>query len=496
MSEQQSSYRQIMKATSLFGGVQAFNIIISIVRSKFVAILLGPSGMGMMGLFISTIGVISKGTNLGLDTSAVKDIAAASGTGNEKRIGIVTTVIQRMVWLTGFIGFLLTVILSPWLSQITFGNRDYSLAFVWLSITLLFNQLSNGQLVILQGLRKLKYLAKANLLGSLIGLFVTIPLYYLWGLDGIVPAIIGTSMFSMLLSRYFSNKIKIKKYELTNAQTFMEGKSMLQVGFMISLGGFISLSAAHIVRLFISHSGSLEQVGLYSAGFVIINTYVGLIFSAMGKDFYPRLSAIHYDNVLCKQAINQQAEVAVLILGPILIFFLIFIDWIIILIYSKEFISVSDMLYWASIGMFFKASSWPIAFIFLAKSKSKLYFLTELTSHLFNLTLNILGYHLGGLTGLGVSFAISYLIYLIQVYVISSIKYQFSFSLSYFKIFSIQLGLIMVAFLTTMLVDTPSKYIIGTLLASISGIYSLFELEKRLGLGWYSLVKNKYKGKY
>lgn len=492
MSEQQSAYRQIMKATSLFGGVQVFNIIISIIRSKFIAILLGPTGMGMMGLFISTIGIISKVTNLGLDTSAIKDIAAASGTGNEKRIGMVATVIQRLVWVTGLIGLLLTAILSPLLSQLTFGNRDYSLAFIWLSITLLFNQLSNGQLVILQGLRKINYLAKANLSGSLIGLFVTIPLYYIWGLEGIVPAIIGTSMMSMLLSWYFSNKIKIKKHELTNTQTFIEGKSMLQIGFMVSLSGFISLSSAYIIRLFISHTGSVEQVGLYSAGFVIINTYVGLIFSAMGKDFYPRLSAVSHDNQLCKQAINQQAEIAVLILGPILVLFLIFINWIIILIYSKEFISVSSMLYWASIGMFFKASSWSIAFIFLAKSQSKLYFLTELASHLFNLTLNIIGYHMGGLTGLGISFAISYFMYLIQVYIVSSIKFQFEFSRSYFKIFSIQLGLILAGFLTTMLTDQPNNYIIGILLIGVSGLYSLFELEKRLGLGLFRLL-NKHK---
>ena len=56
MHAQQSSYRQIMKATSLFGGVQIFQIIISVIRSKFVAILLGPSGMGIVGLLASTTG--------------------------------------------------------------------------------------------------------------------------------------------------------------------------------------------------------------------------------------------------------------------------------------------------------------------------------------------------------------------------------------------------------------------------------------------------------
>ena len=83
MTEQQKSYRQIFKATSLFGGVQVFKIIISIVRSKFVAVLLGPAGMGIAGLLTSTTGFVSALTNFGLGTSAVKNVAAASATGNE-----------------------------------------------------------------------------------------------------------------------------------------------------------------------------------------------------------------------------------------------------------------------------------------------------------------------------------------------------------------------------------------------------------------------------
>lgn len=72
MQEQRSSYRQIVKATSLFGGVQFFQILISVVRSKFVAILLGPSGMGIVGLLTSTTGLITGLTNFGLGTSAIK----------------------------------------------------------------------------------------------------------------------------------------------------------------------------------------------------------------------------------------------------------------------------------------------------------------------------------------------------------------------------------------------------------------------------------------
>jgi len=477
-----------MKATSIFGGVQVFNIVISIIRSKFVAILLGTTGMGIMGLLTSTTGMISSLTNLGLGTSAVKDIASAYSTGDEKRIGIVVSVFRLMVWITGLVGLIATAIFSPWLSQLTFGNKDYSLAFIWLSITLLLNQLSNGQLVVLQGLRKINYLAKANLAGSFIGLFITLPMYYFLGLDGIVPGIIGTALLSLLMSWYFSGKIMIERTVLSRSQTIFEGKNMLRMGFMISISGLLTLGVAYIIRIFISRTGGLEQVGLYNAGFAIINTYIGLIFNAMGTDFYPRLSEVAHDNKLCKQTINQQAEIALLIMAPILIIFLTYINFAVILLYSKQFIPVNNMLHWAALGMFFKASSWSIAFIFLAKGTSQLYFWNELIANIYSLVLNLIGYHLGGLNGLGLSFAITYLLYLIQIYLVSKLKFAFTFDRSFTIIFIIQFGLSAVAFLTIRYLYQPYTYIIGSLLIIISGWFSARELEKRLGI--LSILRN------
>jgi O-antigen/teichoic acid export membrane protein len=482
MTEQQSSYRQIMKATSIFGGVQVFNIIISIIRSKFVAVLLGPAGMGIMGLLTSTIGLIGSITNFELGTSAVKDISAAFGTGNEKRIGIVITVMRRMVWITGLIGFLTTAILSPWLSQLSFGNKDYTLAFLWISITLLFNQLSKGQLVILQGLRKLKYLAQANLSGSFIGLFITLPLYYFLGLDGIVPGIIGTAILSLVMSWYFSGKVKVERTKLNRSQTFAEGKNMLKMGFMISLSGLLTVGASYIVSIFISRTDSVEQVGLYNAGSAIINTYVSLIFNAMATDYYPRLSAVANDNKRCKQTINQQSEIAVLILAPILIVFLVFIKWVIILLYSKQFIPVNTMIQWAALGMFFKAASWSVAFIFLAKGTTKLFFWNELINNAYTLGFSLIGFHFWGLTGLGYAFIAAYLLYAIQMLWVSKIKFDFAFDHSLNTIFIVQFGLACAGFLAMKNLEQPYNYIAGSIAIAFSCLYSIKELDKRLGI--------------
>ena len=490
MTERQSSYRQIMKATSIFGGVQVFEIIIGIIRSKFIAVLLGPLGMGISGLLTSTIGFVAALTNFGLSTSAVKDISTAYSTGNEKRLAIVAKAFKRWVWVTGLLGSIITASLSPWLSQITFGNRDYTFVFIWISITLLLNQISDGQSVLLRGMRQIRYMAQAGMIGSIIGLFTTIPLYYFYGVKGIVPGIIIISITMLVLTWYYARKLKITPVYVSKARTLAEGKGMLKMGFMISMSGFITLGASYIVRIFISNNGGIEQVGLYNAGFAIINTYVGMVFTAMGTDYYPRLSAVAHSNKESRNVMNQQAEIALLILAPILIIFLVFINWVVILFYSSQFLPVTAMIYWAALGMFFKAASWSIGFIFLAKGASKIFFWNELFANIYLLGLNLLGYYYLGLTGLGLSFLIAYMFYLIQVYLVAKKKFEFSFASAFIKIFSLQLGLALLGFLAVKFLSNPWSYIIGVVLIGVSVWYSIIALEKRLQL--VSVIKSKY----
>jgi O-antigen/teichoic acid export membrane protein len=430
-----------MKATSIFGGVQVLSILIGIIRSKFVAVLLGPTGMGIVGLLDGTIGMVIGLTNFGLSTSAIKDISAAHGTGNTVRVSTVVTVFRRLVWITGLLGAFITLAFSPWLSQITFGNREYTYAFVLISVTLLLNQISAGQGVLLRGMRQIGYMAKSGMIGSILGLFTTIPLYYFFGIKGIVPGIIVTSATSLLLTWYFARKLRIKPVYVSKARTIAEGKGMLKMGFMISLSGLIGMGAFYIVRIYISNTGGVDQVGLYNAGFAIINTYVGLVFTAMSTDYYPRLSAVAHSNKESKEVINQQAEIALLILAPIIMVFLVFINWVVIILYSTKFLPINDMILYAALGMFFKAASWSIGFIFLAKGASKLFFWNELITNTYLLALNIAGYYFWGLTGLGISFLVAYILYLMQVFLVARLKYEFGFTPAFFKIFSFQMAL-------------------------------------------------------
>jgi O-antigen/teichoic acid export membrane protein len=171
--------------------------------------------------------------------------------------------------------------------------------------------------------------------------------------------------------------------------------------------------------------------------------------------------------------------------------FFVFINWVVQLLYSNQFTPVNGMIQWAALGMFFRAASWSIAFLYLAKGVSNLFFINELLANIYVLSFNILGYKLFGLDGLGIAFLLSYVIYLFQVLIICNRKYGFNFNKVFIKIFIVQLLCAINCFCVMKFIPYLSKYIIGSILIILSSVYSLRELNKRLDLKNIVVLKLK-----
>lgn len=484
-----SSYRSIFKATSLFGGVQVYQILIQVIKSKFVAVLLGPAGVGIMGLYQSGLQLVQQISSMGLANSAVRDVSEAYGTNDIQRIAKIITVVRKLVWFTGILGLVIVACCSPLLSKASFGNYDYTIPFIILSVTLLLDQLSAGQRVVLQGMRRLKDLAKCTAFGVTFGLITSVPLYYWLGIDGIIPTLMLNSVCSLVFSWIYSRKIKIEKVQVTPKQTFEQGKQMLVMGVSMSLSGIFSTVVAYVLRSFIQDNGGVEQVGLFQAGFVIMTTYVGMVMNAIATDYYPRLAAINQDNTKCRETVSQQGEIATMVLAPMLAICLIFMPFVLKLLYSDQFLSTNKYISWACVGMMLRMGSWIIAYLFIAKAESKLYIINELSINILNLMFSLIGYRYWGLTGLGIAFALEYLVYFIQVYLIARKRYNFRFTNSFIKIYCIQLLLIIVCLAIVLLMDGWQKYALGFVVIAISCVFGIRGLNQRMDL--FGFKKNK-----
>ena len=494
IQQEKQAYRQTFNATFIFGGLQVFTILAGLVRNKFVAVLLGPAGSGFMNLLNNNLGFISTLTGLGIGYSAVRDISIAYESGDQVKLSTTLKTVRRWVWFTGLLGMIIIIVLSPWLSMLSFGNKNYTWAFLLISITLLLNAISGGQSVVLRGTRRVKDMANAGIWGSVLGLITSVPLYYLYRINGIVPAAIVAAFTGLFISWYYSRKVPTVPVQLSYKESYSQGKGMAKLGIMLTLHYLIGSVVTNLVNAFISHTGGLSQVGLYNAGWNITNQYVSLVFTTMNMDFFPRLAGIHTDNLKVKKLVNQQAEIAILIVAPIMLLFLVSLPILIRLLYTKEFLSIIPFTQWMVIGMLFKAASWTMSFIAFAKGDSKFYFWFEsIFGNIVLLITCIAGYYFFGLEGMGIAFLFNNASYLIMIIFICRKRYSVSFNRTFFKIFIIQQSLCLIAFLFAYFFKNYVGYTMGGVLLIISSIYSYKELNERIDIKDFFLSKIRRK---
>lgn len=419
--------RMAMKAMGLFGGVQVMGILCSIIRTKLVALWIGPVGIGLFGLFNNALEMISTGTNLGIRSSSVRDISQALEGHDKCLVAKMIAVVRKWSLWLGLAGALLTLSLAPLLSEVTFGDSSHIWGFVALSIAVLLQALTNGEYAVLQGTARLKRLASVTLWGTIVGLAVSVPLFYLLRERSILPSIIAYALALASFAWVFRNRdypnVSIKRQE-----TFDLGKGFVKLGIFMTLGNFASILASYAFNAWLNVNAGTEQVGFYQAGYTLINKYTGLILTALGMEYYPRLSRVAESRLRLRAFVSQEINVAIAVMAPVVALFILLRELVVWLLYTPEFNVILTFVSWGMIGTILRTLSWCLAFTILAKGDGKTYLWTEVASAIINLVLNIVFYQWWGLTGLGIAFLVSYLLYTLIVGVVYFKLYRLSVS--------------------------------------------------------------------
>ncbi|MDE6552209.1 MAG: oligosaccharide flippase family protein [Muribaculaceae bacterium] len=402
-----SGYRTIFKSTFLFGFVQVFNIAVKVGLNKVVAILLGPVGMGIISLYNTTIQLISVGAGLGINQSAVRDISESRGFDDKDKIDTTISFVKQIIRYTSLLGIIITVALSPFLSEWTFGNKDYTWGYVIVSLAVGATIQTNGYRAINTGMRQLRNVAYSTILGAVAGLICGVPLYFFLGDDGIVPSLVTSSIATLLISKYYAEKIKYQRKNLSIREAFGRSSNMIKMGVSLMLMSFMLSAVQLIISSYISSHGGVKIVGLYQAGATIVTSYFGIIITAMSTDYYPRISSFHNDNVKLNDAVNSQSEVGLLMALPLAVVFIFLAPVFLRFLYSEQFTVATDYLDYAIFGTITIIASNSMGMILLAKQKSKLFLWSSLMSNFIILIVNIIAYNLLGLKGLGMAYMIN-----------------------------------------------------------------------------------------
>jgi O-antigen/teichoic acid export membrane protein len=476
-----NSYKQIFKATSIFGGVKVFTIFTNIIRVKFAATLIGPAGVGLIGLLNSIITMVHSIVGLGISSSSVKFISENE---NDVKRKLIIRTVRKLVLITGSLGMFLTILFAKKISYLVFDNYNdeniYSIIII--GVAILFYTIENGELSILQGQRKINVLAKTTIICSILALLSTAPIYYYYGLRGIAFSIAFMYLINCLVVFHFSNYLSAIFEKVNYKNLLYEAKGIVSLGLAMAFAAVLVTLTNFIIKNYILNYGSIQELGYYEAGFTLINSYSGLVLAAIAKDFYPRLSLVNSDNNKLQEISNQQIEIGMLIILPILVIATTGMSYILKILYSSEFLVVEDYLYWAIPGVVFKLISWCLSYIVLAKGNGKLFLIYEIIGNLVFLFFSIFGYKFFGIQGLGIAFLIYNFIYFIFIlvvnYVLFKIKLQ-SNTLKMFFLFVISSSVIVFVNFKSNL--NVTLYIFNFLSLLLVFFYSAISLEKRVG---------------
>jgi antigen flippase len=427
------SYGQILKSSALIGFSTVVNLAIGVIRTKAMAVWLGPADFGLMGLYTSIADLAQSIAGMGINSSGVRQIAEAVGVGDTGRIARATVVLRRTAILLGILGAALLITFSRQVSTLTFGGDQHATAVALLSATVFFSCLSGGQTALIQGMRRISDLVKMGVLGAASGTIISIPIVYFLRADGVVPSLICGAAISLIVSWWYSRKIKIRTSSMTVAEIGHEAAALLKLGFAFMASGLMMTGASYAIRVFILRKLGYEAAGLYQSAWNLGGIYIGVILGSMGTDFYPRLTAAARDNSTCNRLANEQTQVSILLAGPGVTATLTLAPLVIALFYSSKFLEAVEVLRWLCLGMALRVISWPMGFIIIAKGAQSLFFWSELAWTVVYVALAWICVSAFGLSGAGIAFFGSYIFHVLMTYLIVSQLSGFQWSATTIK---------------------------------------------------------------
>lgn len=397
-------YRSIMKGTALFGGVQLFNAIVGVLRGKLVAIFLGTVGMGISSLYMSTLMPLQQIFSIGMPMAIVSVIAAASvASATEKaQMHAQVEAYRRSLGLLSLVGVMTMLVFAPLFSMTSFGDIHHWRAYVGLSIGLFFMIMDSAETSVLQARHHMKSVAVRSVVNALAGLLIGVPLYVLWGVRGIVPAIVVSAAVVWAFARWQTHRHGFLRIQQRWADTWRLSRGIMMLGFFMMLAGLLGNITTYVVNAFISRVGGVEDVGLYQAATSITSQYVGLVFAAMATDYYPRLSALAGDRRAAGVLVRRQLEVVLLIVAPLVALLVASAPWLIRVLLTEEFMPLTGIVRLMGLALVCRAACFSMDYVSIASGHKRYFFWMEgVWCNVKTLVVTLVAYYYWGLEGLG-----------------------------------------------------------------------------------------------
>lgn len=475
------SYRQIVKSSTIIGGGQSINYVIGMVRVKIVALLLGPSGVGLIGLYMSAIELVGSIMRFGMTQSAVREIADANGRGDEQQIAHTAATLRRACLVGGTIAWAVTAAFAYPLSLWAFGSPERAWALSILGLSLLFTMLAEGQTALLQGTRRIGDLARINVISAVLSTLLSIVFYAQFGERAIVVVLVLTGVTSMAVSWWFYRRVELSVVSQGWKDTWQQARGLLRLGIAFMWSTAMAAFAALFIRTIIVRELGVDANGMYQAGWALSSVFGSMLVGAMSTDFYPRLTALVERGREAVHLVNEQIEIGILLGLPGLLATMVFAEWAIKLFYSDAFLLGASLLQFFVFSVFFTLISYPMGYILVGKGAAYRYALITTSFHVVHIVTAAFLIEAYGLLGVAIANPVLGFLYVFGMRAMAAPLIDFSWSMKTLEIMVISFVVLVMGFAVSHILPPVAAELCGLILSCGTMIYCLRAVVQRIG---------------
>lgn len=399
--------KDVFRILGAVGFLNALKMVTAFVANKVVALYLGLNGMALIGQLWNFSNIVQTVSSGGIFPGVTKYVAEYRNDESLTKKFLITS-FSFITINTIFISLIL-IVFSSYISLSILRSAEYSIVFVLFGLTLIFFNYNSLFLAIINGHHKYRYYVRINIALNLSNTILTIGLIYFFGIIGALISIVtgGSIVFFYSLNLlkhedWFSHilkKISIYKNEF---------KQLLKFSLMTLVSAIINPLAQVFIRSSIIHQKSIETAGIWESINRMSSFYLLMITNTLLVYFIPKISAL--DEKLIKKEVNNFYKVILplVLLIQLSIYFLR--HFIVKILFSEQFIVVTDFMYIQLIGDFFKIATFVLSYVLVAKAIMLPFILTEIAFNAILVVLTLFGLHFYGLNGVFGAYILSYVL--------------------------------------------------------------------------------------
>ncbi|TDX94498.1 O-antigen translocase [Chryseobacterium daecheongense] len=399
----------LLKIFSLTGISTVIKVVTSYITVKFLASLVGPAGIALIGQLqnFTTI-LITLGAG-GINNGVVKYVAEYKENHSKLR-----EILGNGFRITAFLSLtvgLIIIILSKFLSELILLDRQYSYVFILFGVSLFFVSINNFFISVLNGYQEFKKYVIVNIITSAIGLAFTVGLVVLFNIRGALISMVTYQAVIVFFTVMYIRKLHwFSKVFLWSAWSKKVIKQYVSYSFMTIVSAITVPVTQFVIRRFLIQEYSITDAGYWESMNKISGLYLMLFTSTFSVYYLPKLSEVK-DQIVLKNEIFKTYKIFTPILLISLVSIFLLKDLVVYVLFTPNFAPIKKLFFWQVCGDFFKIMSWILAFVMVARSMSRVYVITEISFAVLQIVLTYLFVDYYGLTGAVQAYFVNYFIY-------------------------------------------------------------------------------------